>query len=36
LCMIGCAGPPTPSKMYHTLVAAPTFLAICGYQYNRP
>jgi hypothetical protein len=26
--MIGCAGPPTPSKcrMYHTLVAAPAFL----------
>ena len=30
MCMIGCAGPPTPSKirMYHTLVAAPAFLAI--------
>jgi hypothetical protein len=30
ICMIGCAGPPTPSKywMYHTLVAAPAFLAI--------
>jgi hypothetical protein len=28
MCMIGCAGPPTPSKyrMYHTLVAAPAFL----------
>jgi AAA domain len=28
--MIECAGPPTPSKirMYHTLVAAPAFLAI--------
>jgi hypothetical protein len=28
--MIGCAGPPTPSKIwtYHTLVAAPAFLAI--------
>jgi hypothetical protein len=30
MCMIGCAGPPTPSKirMYFTLVVAPTFLAI--------
>jgi hypothetical protein len=30
MCMIGCAGSPTPSKirMYHTLVAAPAFLAI--------
>jgi hypothetical protein len=30
MCMIGCAGPPTPSKyrMYHTLVAAPAFLVI--------
>jgi hypothetical protein len=30
MCMIGCAGPPTPSKirMYHTMVAAPAFLAI--------
>jgi hypothetical protein len=28
--MIGCAGPPMPSKirMYHTLVVAPAFLAI--------
>jgi hypothetical protein len=36
--MIGCAGPPTPSKirMNHTLVAAPAFLAISSYQYNRP
>jgi hypothetical protein len=30
MCMVGCAGPPTPSKirMYHTLVAAQAFLAI--------
>jgi hypothetical protein len=30
MCMIGCAGPLTPSKiqMYHTLVVAPAFLAI--------
>jgi hypothetical protein len=30
MCMIGCAGPPTPSKyrMYHTLVIAPAFLVI--------
>jgi hypothetical protein len=30
MCIIGCAGPPTPSKirMYHTLVVAPAFLAI--------
>jgi hypothetical protein len=30
MCMIGCAGPPTHSKirMYHTLVVAPAFLAI--------
>jgi hypothetical protein len=30
MCMVGCAGPPTPSKIriYHTLVAAPAFLAI--------
>jgi Chromo (CHRromatin Organisation MOdifier) domain len=36
--IIGCAGPPTPSKirMYHTLVAAPAFLAISSYPYNRP
>jgi hypothetical protein len=36
--MIGCAGPPTPSKirMNHTLVAAPAFLATSSYQYNRP
>jgi Reverse transcriptase (RNA-dependent DNA polymerase) len=32
--MIGCAGPPTPSKirMNHTLAAAPAFLAISSYQ----
>jgi hypothetical protein len=31
MCMIGCAGPTTPSKirMYHSLVVAPAFLAIC-------
>jgi hypothetical protein len=36
--MIGCAGPLRPSKiqMYHTLVAAPVFLAIRSYLYNRP
>jgi hypothetical protein len=30
MCMIVCAGPPTPSKyrMYHTLVTAPAFLVI--------
>jgi hypothetical protein len=30
MCMIGCAGPPTPSKsrMYVTLVVASAFLAI--------
>jgi FtsH-binding integral membrane protein len=30
MCVIGCAGSPTPSKipMYHTLVVAPAFLAI--------
>jgi hypothetical protein len=30
MCMIGCAGPPTPSKirMYHSLVVASAFLAI--------
>jgi hypothetical protein len=30
MCIIGCAGPPTPSKyrMYHTLVATPAFLVI--------
>jgi hypothetical protein len=30
MCMIGCAGPTTPSeiRMYHTLVVAPAFLAI--------
>jgi hypothetical protein len=30
MCMIGCAGPPTPSRsrVYHTLVVAPGFLAI--------
>jgi hypothetical protein len=30
MCMIGCAGPPTPSeiRMYHTLVVEPAFLAI--------
>jgi hypothetical protein len=29
MCIIGCAGPPTPSKirMYHTLIVAPAFLA---------
>jgi hypothetical protein len=30
MCMIGCPGPQTPSKIriYHTLAAAPVFLAI--------